>query len=294
MELITGVNDSGRRLDRILRKALPNTPLPLLHRLLRQKKVTVNGEPKDAQYRPGAGEIIVIPVEQIQKTPPPKRFLDSPLEIIWEDSSLLAVNKPAGIEVHGKNSLDAMVRSYLADKLPSSLSFTPGPLHRLDKPTSGIVIFSKSINGARLFSSLLQEQKVFKTYLAIIEGVVDKEQVWEDELVRDREKKKTFIVRQKLKESKTAGSILKPVCNNGSFSLVTVKIITGRTHQIRAQAAFHGHPLYGDRKYSNKGDGRFFLHSWKTEFLDVSIKAPPPLDFIKKTEELFPQGRPFL
>ena len=292
MELITGENDKGRRLDRILRKALPEFPLPLIHRLLRQGQVKINGKPAKAQNRIDCGVIIHIP--SIINTP--KSALDSALpsvnfppsprececpfpEILMQDRGLLAVNKPPGLAVHGPGSLNEMVLSFLTGKLPPSLSFKPGPLHRLDKPSSGIVVFSTNIEGARLFSALLRERKVKKTYLAIVEGAIDKEEIWTDELIRDSNRKKSFISR----EGKDAITKITPISIENGNTLIKAEIFTGRTHQIRVQAAAHGHPLTGDLKYglSMKNDknaktriSRFFLHAWKLEFLDCSIEAP--------------------
>jgi len=284
MELVTGENDKNRRLDRILRKALPDHPLPLIHRLLRQGQVFVDGKPSKAQDRLDCGARISIPSLKDAPKQASVPSLPSP-NIIWEGSGLIAVNKPSGLEVHGKNSLDAMVRSFLSDKITPSLSFKPGPLHRLDKPSSGIVVFSTNIEGARLFSSLLREHKVKKTYLAIVEGNVKNEEIWEDELVRDKEKKKTFIARKDSAEGKPAFTKIKPLSANDNYSLITAEIATGRTHQIRAQAASHGHPLYGDKKYGGHGKDGFFLHAWKLEFLEYSIEAPLPEAFRKKIED---------
>jgi 23S rRNA pseudouridine955/2504/2580 synthase len=283
MELITGENDNGRRLDRILRKALPYHPLPLIHRLLRQGLVFINGKPAKAQDRVCGGVKISIPsLNDVPKTESPAPSLPSPV-IIWEGPGLIAVNKPAGLAVHGPASLDAMVRSYLADKISPSLSFKPGPLHRLDKPSSGIIVFSTNIEGARLFSALLREQKVRKTYLAVVEGKVEKEEIWKDALVRDREMKKTFVSF----DGKNAITTIKPLACKNAYSLVSAQIATGRTHQIRAQAANRGHPLAGDKKYGGQGKGGFFLHAWKLEFLEYSIEAPPPEAFKRKVSEFF-------
>jgi len=277
MELVTGENDSGRRLDRILRKALADYPLPLIHRLLRQKKVLVNGKPGKAQDRIDSGvKISISSLENIQTPKPSTRQFSAP-EILWQDSGLIAVNKPAGLAVHGHNSLDDMVRSYLAEKMPASLSFKPGPLHRLDKPSSGIVVFSASIEGARLFTSLMRERKVRKTYLAIVEGTVKNEETWQDDLIRDKEIKKTFVSQFDTGGGKNAVTKVTPLAADGNYTLIKAEIATGRTHQIRAQAAFHGYPLAGDKKYGGKKFGKesgFFLHAWKLEFLEYTITAP--------------------
>jgi len=279
MELITGENDTDRRLDRILRKALPDHPLALIHRLLRKKQIYVDGKPAKAQDRLKCGAVISIPSLKDSQPIPVKRRQLSFLDIIWETPDLLAVNKPVGVAVHGHDSLDTMVQAYLSDKLPPSLSFKPGPLHRLDKPSSGIVVFSASLEGARLFTRLMREQKVKKTYLAIVEGSLKTEELWQDNLVRDREKKKTFLSNSP--SAKTAITKVRPLaCNNGN-TLIQAEIATGRTHQIRAQAAAHGYPLAGDVKYAGKKEQKagFFLHAWKLEFLEYKIQAPLPKCF---------------
>jgi 23S rRNA pseudouridine955/2504/2580 synthase len=255
---------------------------------LRQEKVLVNGKPAKAQDRLDSGVNISIP--SLKHVPTPALKTGRPLpfpDIIWQDSGLLAVNKPSGLAVHGPESLDTMVRSFLAGKLPPSLSFKPGPLHRLDKPSSGIVVFSTNIEGARLFSTLMRELKVKKTYLAIVEGNIKKEEIWEDELLRDKDIKKTFVLQSSSAESKTAITKIKPLVSAGNLTLVMAEIATGRTHQIRAQAASHGHPLHGDRKYGSSGKDGFFLHAWKLEFLESAIEAPLPEAFRKKIDALF-------
>ncbi|MCL2195997.1 MAG: RluA family pseudouridine synthase [Treponema sp.] len=289
MELITGKNDKDRRLDRILRKALPDYPLPLIHKLLRQKKVLVDGKPGKAEDRLDCGVRIYIKKDFTQRHIEPavrgtqntekesrNKNTDSP-QILWENADLIAVFKTAGIAVHGVGSLEEIMGAYLKDKLPPSLSFKPGPLHRLDKPSSGAVVFSKSLEGARLFTSLMRERKIRKTYLAVVEGIIKSEENWRDELVRDRAKKKTFISDDG-KEGKTAITNVTPLCADGGYTLIKAEIETGRTHQIRAQAASHGHPLAGDVKYGGKKNKEgFFLHAWKLEFLNYTIEAPVKL-----------------
>jgi 23S rRNA pseudouridine955/2504/2580 synthase len=300
MDFTTGDNDKGRRLDRILRKALPNHPLPLLHRLLRKKQVFINGKPAKAQDRVESGAIISIPVLDKYNSifPTTDRNINininkqtNPPQVLFQERGLIAVNKPAGLATHGQNSLETIVSSFLLDKLSPSLSFKPGPLHRLDKPSSGIVVFSSNIDGARLFSSLMRKNKVKKIYLAIVEGHVDKEIIWKEKNNKKKEIKKSYICRENTSESKTAITSIKPIKtvlkNNKPYSFVEAEITTGRTHQIRVQAASHGHPLAGDRKYGSRDKKGFYLHAWKLEFMDIIIKAPLPQCYKEKLNELF-------
>ena len=323
ISLIAAADDSGRRLDRILRKALPDLPLSAIHRLLRKGGVLVDGKAMSADYRVLAGQTIMLrspvpsPKSQIPK---PQSPVPSPYSltdiILFEGAGLLILNKPAGLRVHGRESLEDLVLSYLEPKLPPSLSFRPGPLHRLDRPTSGIIAFSTNLEGARFFSAMMRNRILKKQYLALVSGVIEKTEIWEDKLARDGRRKKTF---RSFGEAKTALTKITPLLGDGVRTLVLAEIETGRTHQIRAQAAAHGHPLLGDKKYGAMQNealdytGRFLLHAWRMEFsvktventdntqyeglplglpggLPRRIEAPLPEKFFEKIQNIFGKG----
>jgi len=306
--LTAGANDSGRRLDRILRKALRQTPLSAIHRMLRQGLVLVGGCKADAGRRVLSGETITVlnmeteaECEDFASGPAEAKASGSlpALEILFEGSGLLILNKPAGLSAHGRGSLDGMVQSYLAPKLPPSLSFSPGPLHRLDKPSSGILVFSASLEGARLFSGMMHEGIIKKEYLAVVEGKIEKTEDWEDELFRDTKIKKTFTEDQiennhEQLKGKHAVTSIRLLITNKSCSLALFKIETGRTHQIRAQAASRGHPLLGDRKYgASPLSGGFLLHAWRLYLpppFPQMIEAPLPENFKTTVKKLFGTG----
>ncbi|MDR3342880.1 MAG: RluA family pseudouridine synthase [Treponema sp.] len=311
IEMIACADDDGRRLDRLLRKALPALPLSALHRLLRQGRILVNGTPAEGADRVTAGSVITIPegavetsagraqqfpavpAQSIKTAGPPQRAPAwGPL---WEGAGLLILNKPKGIAVHGPESLETQVRVYLAERLPPSLSFRPGPLHRLDKPTSGIMVFSVSLEGARYFSALLRERRITKRYLALVDGNLATPVVWEDMLIRDTTQEKTFIAGKDQGGAKNAGTTVVPLASSLGYTLIMAEINTGRTHQIRAQAAFHGHPLAGDKKYGGTFQpGGFLLHAATLVFppeeapkVPTILQAPLPPPFIKRIHELW-------
>jgi 23S rRNA pseudouridine955/2504/2580 synthase len=312
MELTTGNDDAGRRLDRIVRAALPDFSLSLIHRLLRQGRVLVNGRAAQGADRVPAGAVITInalpPVSRPAPpaSPPPAggRFLELP-PILWQGDGLLILNKPAGLAVHGPESLDTLVQAYLAGRLPPSLSFRPGPLHRLDKPSSGVIVFSTGLEGARRFSALMREGRLRKQYLAIVEGRIERSEIWHDELVRDNARRKTFAAGPEAaaaggEKFRSAVTRARPLAANAGYTLLLAEIGTGRTHQIRAQAAAHGHPLAGDVKYGGRGGtrrgGEWFLHAWKLEREEpaqdesvrlLAVTAPPPPAFQQRIRELF-------
>ncbi|MDR2743446.1 MAG: RluA family pseudouridine synthase [Treponema sp.] len=316
--LTAAADDNGRRLDRILRKALPDMPLSAIHSLLRKGRVLVDGVPENGACRVRSGSAIQIPLgrgdavsvvpAEKQETPNRAPNWDLPkLHILWEDADFLILNKPAGLAVHGSdrgsgNSLETLARAYLAPKLPPSLSFKPGPLHRLDRPTSGIIVFSKSLEGARGFRSLLREKRVRKTYLALLEGILDRDETWEDILIRDRDLGKSFVSPGPAsgEAPREARTRVRPLARNAAASAAGVTLArlepdTGRTHQIRVQAAAHGHPLAGDRKYGGAAQGGgFLLHAHSLELpgqtlpgLPRRLEAPLPDYFRKRIEELF-------
>jgi 23S rRNA pseudouridine955/2504/2580 synthase len=282
-------NDAGRRLDRILRKQFPAFSLSFINRLLRKKKVSVNGIVQDGGYRVICGDRIEIKIINI-KTAGEGEIVDSeicdpvsaepavpgtpPLCIVYEDEDLLAVDKPAGILTHGENSLAAAVAAYLADRIPASLSFRPGPLHRLDRNTSGLVVFGKSLKGAQFFTQATQSGTVRKYYLALVDGILEKEAVWEDYLVRDKARKITRAAGGH--GQKTAGTVKKAVMRvrpmkteaETGATLIEAEISSGKTHQIRVQCSIHGLPLRSDKKYGGSFHGSFrqtgyFLRAYK-------------------------------
>jgi len=300
LSLIAGADDSGRRLDRVLRKALRQTPLSAIHRMLRQGLVLVDGRKAGADRRLLAGETITVPVAEgtSNRQPAPngeKATLKLP-EILFEGSGLLILNKPAGLSVHGRGSVNDLVQSYLVKKLRPSLSFRPGPLHRLDRPSSGVLVFSTSLEGARCFSAMMRDGKIKKQYLAVVEGQIENGEVWKDELFRDEKIKKTYAGNSdgntsEHEKGKTALTKVSALTGNKDCSLVLFEIETGRTHQIRAQAASRRHPLLGDKKYGGSPlSGGFLLHAWRLHLpppFPPIVEAPLPENFKNKIEKLF-------
>ncbi|MDR1909220.1 MAG: RluA family pseudouridine synthase [Spirochaetaceae bacterium] len=305
MNLIAGPDDEGRRLDRLLRKALPHLPLSRIHRLLREGRVLVNGGAAAASLRGPPAALISLP-GPAAPAPPAGQGGGGTVgraafpEILWKGRDLLALNKPAGLAVQGPGpALDGLVREYLADKLPPSLSFRPGPLHRLDRPTSGVIMFPLSLRGAQAFSGLLRDHRIVKRYLALAEGLIEGPETWEEDLFRDTGRRMT-LPRREGEAYRRALTRAAPLGSSRGRTLLLLELETGRTHQIRAQAALHGHPLAGDRKYGGGPlPGGLLLHALSLEFpvLDPeerrlypetaeelegkTLCAPPPEGFFK-------------
>ncbi|RKX79370.1 MAG: RluA family pseudouridine synthase [Spirochaetes bacterium] len=264
---LAGMDDCGRRIDRVVRKLLPECSLNQIYANLRKGKITLNSKRVPPSCRVNANDRIEIPVDlspriECKKSPVNKSLFRPKIDeiVVFENENILAVNKPHGMIVHGRNSLEELVSSYLIPRIRTSLSFKPGPLHRLDRNTTGILLFGKTIEGARRFSELLNENLCRKHYLALLDGKISGTMKWENFLIREGI---TRITRKGLPgRGKKALSVVTPLISEREKSLCMITIYTGRTHQIRAGAAIHGHPLTGDRKYGGSPfKGGYILHS---------------------------------
>jgi len=307
---ILGRDDEGRRLDRVLRIILASMTLSSIHKALRKGDIRVNGARRSPDYRCVEGDIIELSRilvsavslenEKARLEKPPKGLGCQLPAILLETPDILFLDKPAGILVHdGATSLDAMVRQYLEGKLDPSLAFVPGPLHRLDRNTSGVIAFSRSLKGAKVFSEAMRQGSVRKTYVALLEGSLETPAVWRDSLSRDKTKRKSLVGPEADPSSATPGKEALteafPLVSLKGVSLAALRLGTGRTHQIRAQAAAHGHALVGDLKYGGeKNIQPYWLHAWEMAFdsallpgIPPRISAPLPPDFLKIVQSSF-------
>lgn len=290
-------DDVGRRLDRVVRKFLFDQSLGTIFAAIRRGDIRVNSRKVEGGYRIQLGDTISIPA--LLTPEPAAESSAAPAElptwfrssIVMENDNILAFDKPRGVLVHGSNSLDETVSVYLRQTRRSSLSFSPGPLHRLDRNTSGLVLFGKSVAGASRFSSLLRSRSVRKTYLALLEGNLERTQTWVDHLERDR----LAHVSHRSTSGRAVKCVVAPLCTAGGATLALVTMESGFTHQIRAQAASNGFPLVGDGKYGARDRRQpYLLHalSIRLGYFDSvlgfrSLEAPLPESQEGRLEALF-------
>lgn len=288
-----------------------------MQQLIEQKKVTVNGAPPRASLRLHGGETIVI-TGQVE-LPPLKAFPeDIPLDVIYEDNDIAVINKPAGMTVHaGSGKGEAGSRGTLVNALLhrfGALSqvggeLRPGIVHRLDKETSGLLVVAKNDAAHRKLAEQFSRRRVKKTYLALVHGWMPQSQgtikapISRDLLRRER----MTTRRQDGREAVTHWKLVKKIQGKfGKFSLLEVKIETGRTHQIRVHLASVGHPVAGDALYgaprllAGYGGtapqaaslGRHFLHSSELQFehpmsnTPLSFQQPLPEELGKFLESI--------
>ena len=299
-EIIITSNDSGRRLDRFLRKYLPGASLSEVYKAIR-KDVKVDGKRRNESYILNEGEVLTLYLtdEALERfgAGSPKNVHGGHAKrtfgTVYEDDDVLMVNKPFGLLTHGdshekKDHLANQVKDYLIETGAydprSEKVFVPAPVNRLDRNTTGIVLFGKTAAAMRELSRMIREDEIRKFYLTIACGEIKEEMHLGGSLIKDEGANKVEILSGG--EGKDIETIVRPleVLRFGgglTATLCEVELVTGRSHQIRAHLASTGHPLIGDSKYATKGAAAVnsyikthyglttqLLHADRVEFLD--------------------------
>ena len=295
-EITIGSNDAGQRLDRFLSKAVPLLPASLAQKYIRLKRIKLNGGRAQRDSRLQAGDLLQLYIndEFFDKPREDNAFLTvavPKLQIVYEDEHILLADKRPGLAVHphdgaeyGKTLIDH-IQAYLYQKREwrprEENSFTPALCNRIDRNTGGIVIAAKTADALRILNQKIKDRELDKRYLAIVEGTPKpKEGSLKGYLFKDARKNRVFVTDSPQPGSKSCQTNYKVLASQNGLSLVECELITGRTHQIRAQFAHAGHPLLGDGKYG-KLDKRFdrsyqALYSYKLTFdfsTDASVLA---------------------
>ena len=292
------------RLDKFLAGKLPELSRSAARRLIDQGQVTVDGELAKAsrKLKPGDRVVALLPVEQSPELVPEA----IPLTIVYEDSFLLVVDKPAGLVVHPApgHPGGTLVNALLAHcpELASSGDRRPGIVHRLDRDTSGLILVAKSEKVRRALQRQFQDRQVHKAYLALLEGLLQPSMGRiEAPLGRDPHHRQRMAVMPGGREAVTKYQVLElfthpvgPVA--GDYTLVEAEPLTGRTHQIRVHFASIGHPVVGDPVYGRRKRRlpvpRQFLHAHLLGFdhpvtsEHLELEAPLPADLAALLELL--------
>lgn len=311
-------NESDQRLDRFLKKFLKRAPLSMLYKMIR-KDIKINGRRgrEDTVLRTGDELTFYISEEKLEELSASVRgkTLRRQFKTVYEDENILVVGKPWGLLTHGdshekKNTLVNQVCGYLQEKGeydPSrERSFSPAPVNRLDRNTTGLVLFGKTSESLRILTKAIRERSnIKKYYLTIVSGFFDEPMKIESRLLKDSKSNTVNIPDENIPEEQNKGkvsyTIVRTVARGKEFSLVEAELITGRTHQIRAHLSKAGFPLIGDAKYGSRlvndrvkhefGLTTQLLHAYKLEFFGFTgkfsylngkiIQMSPPADFIK-------------
>lgn len=266
-------NDAGQRLDKFLSKRYKSMPSALLYKYIRTKRIKVNGKrAKENQILCAGDEILLyIPDEFTGGSRRDEAFmrLQPRIKVAYEDDNVIVVDKKAGMLVHSDEGCEGdtlidHIKAYLYEKKEyrpeDENSFAPALCNRIDRNTSGLVIAAKNAEALRDMNDTIRERGVKKLYLAACHGFFEKKQGKMTAFLEKNAAENKVRVREKAgRNTRTAELIYRVVSENRAkgLSLLEIELLTGRTHQIRAQMADSGHPLLGDGKYAvNKDDRR--------------------------------------
>ena len=283
------------RIDRWIKKNINSLPQSLIEKLLRIGKIKLNGKKIKSSQKVFTNDLIKIykfefknVIEKKILIPNKKILKKNESSIIFNNEDIIAINKHAGIAVQGGtksrlNLTDIFTKSKYFDDVK------PFTVHRLDKDTSGVLIFGKNRKAAQTLTSLFRLRKIYKTYICVCSGEINSNK---GEWIHNLEK---FENNKKVIEK--AITYYRVLDRNQNYSLVELKPITGRKHQLRKQLSFLGHPIIGDNKYStsNNISKYLMLHSYTLKFKinnnKFSFKAPLPkhfLEFLVKKKFILP------
>ena len=280
-EFIINKNDAGQRLDRFVGKVVPALPSSLVQKYIRIKRIKVNGKGSRRDHKLVVGESVQLYVSdkffvsaKENKASTQKKAVASPLtiskiklDILYEDANILLLNKPAGILCYDTHDLDnntlinnlhAYIESSGQWRARDENSFSPALCNRIDRNTSGIVIAAKNAESLRIINDKIKHREIDKFYLAAVHGIPSPEAgALTGYLHKDGKRNLVKVTKDEVPGSKYAETEYKTLETSNKiegfpFALLECRLITGRTHQIRAQFANFCHPLLGDIKYGDK------------------------------------------
>ena len=289
------VEENSERLDKYLSA---NTELSrtLISKMIDEEYILVNGQNTKSNYKVKENDIITIDESYKVSTDivPEKMELD----IVYEDDDIIIINKPSGMVVHPGNgnysgTLVNGLMYYTNNLSDINGEVRPGIVHRIDKDTSGLIMIAKNNKSHEILSEYFQNKTITRTYIALIKGELNTNSATIDAPIgrSENDRKKMAVTAKNSKNAVTHLTVLK---RYKGYTLVKLKLDTGRTHQIRVHMAYIGHPVYNDPVYTNDKCSDFgqFLHSYSMDFIhpitkkEMHFECELPSEFKEKLKEL--------
>lgn len=306
-EIVIEKNEAGQRLDKFLAKYMNEAAKSFFYKMMRKKNITLNGKKCEGNEKLAEGDVVklFLAEDTIEKfsSVQVQAVKKVSLDILYEDKEIILINKPAGMLSQKAKETDESLVEYLIDYLlgngtltkESLRAFRPSVCNRLDRNTSGIVAAGKSLAGLQMLSGVFKDRSIHKYYKCLVSGVIREVKTVDGWLLKDEKKNQVRILAE-AEAKRYAGkgnpedapkrikTKYEPIATDGSFTLLKVTLLTGRSHQIRAHLSALGHPIVGDSKYGGVSkvspSGRTvryqLLHSYRLEF----PKLPEPFAYL--------------
>lgn len=270
---------AGKRTDKLIADYFPSYPRTALHKLFASEHVLLNGKVTKPGIKVRLNDTLRVDLSPLEIT-----IADIDLPILYEDKDVLVINKPSGVISHARGRYfdEPSVASFVRQKVAELTGERSGIVHRLDRATSGVMICAKNTDSLSWLQRQFSERKVQKTYMAVVFGSLPTEEGLIDmPIARNPLKPVTFHVHESGKHATTHYRV---ISQNNGYSLVELKPVTGRTHQLRVHLAQLGHPIVGDDLYHGESAERLMLHAHSLTIAlpskeIVTFEAPLPEAF---------------
>ena len=275
-EIVISKNEAGQRLDKFLGKYMKLAGKSFFYKMLRKKNITLNGNKADGSEKLEEGDSVTLflaeeTIEKFRGGAAAVVYPTANLNVIYEDEDVIIINKPAGMLSQKAEASDVSLVEYLLGYLmkkgeitqESLMTFKPGVCNRLDRNTSGIVICGKSLKGLQAMSGMLKDRALDKYYLCLVKGTMLHGGMLDGYIRKQEMSNQVQVLSSPAPDAVPIRTAYEPIHANARCTLVRVKLITGRSHQIRAHLASIGHPILGDMKYGDPAANRWLKETYQ-------------------------------
>lgn len=306
-EFIIQKNEENQRFDKYLKKLLPNATTSFLYKMMRKKNIVINKKKATGNEKLVAGDVINIflsdetfdkfhvNLEELKKEYDSLKSLNfKGLKVVYEDDEMIVANKPYNMLSQKASDKDLSANEYLLGYMINKgelsfeefQTFRPSVVNRLDRNTTGLLLFGKTLNALQQLGEGIRERSIEKYYRAVVAGELKEELELKGYLLKDEKSNKVSYHKEQVEGSDYIETGVKPIeCKNG-LTLVEIHLVTGKTHQIRLHLSTIGHPILGDMKYGDEKINKKYydshkvnhqlLHAYRLEFPDGKVVVVEP------------------
>lgn len=312
-EFIIQKNEENQRFDKYLKKLLPNASTSFLYKMMRKKNIVINKKKVEGNEKLKAGDVVSIflsdetfdkfhvNLEELKKEYDALKSLSlKGLKVVYEDDEMIVADKPYNMLSQKASGKDLSANEYLLGYMISKgelsfeefQTFRPSVVNRLDRNTTGLLLFGKTLNALQQLGEGIRERSIEKYYRAIVAGELKEELELKGYLLKDEKTNKVSFHKEQVEGSDYIETGVKPLVSKNGLTLVEIHLITGKTHQIRLHLSTIGHPILGDMKYGDEKINKKYyeshkvnhqlLHAYRLEFPDGRVVTADPASVFEK------------